>query len=53
VASQIVSWLEILDYVGRRREMEEWSSVHIGSPVWQKDTAGQVTMSYVFQAFIS
>jgi hypothetical protein len=34
-ASQIISWLEISDYIGRRREMEEWNSIPIVS-LWDR-----------------
>jgi hypothetical protein len=40
VTSQVIDWPEILDYVGSRREMEEWTSVLIGSPVGQNETSG-------------
>jgi hypothetical protein len=35
VASQVIGWLEISDYIGSSREMEEWASVPIGLP-WDK-----------------
>jgi hypothetical protein len=35
VASRVISLLEILEYVGSRREMEEWTSVSIGLP-WNR-----------------
>jgi hypothetical protein len=35
VASQVIGWLEILYYIGNRKEIEEWTSVPIGSP-WDR-----------------
>jgi hypothetical protein len=35
IASQIISWLEILDYIGSMREMEESTSFPIGLP-WDR-----------------
>jgi D-alanyl-D-alanine dipeptidase len=35
MASIVIGWPEISGYVGSRREMEEWTSVPIGSP-WDR-----------------
>jgi hypothetical protein len=35
MASQVIGWLEILDYVGKRREMEECNSLSTGL-LWER-----------------
>jgi hypothetical protein len=35
VASKVIGWPEISDYIGSRREIEEWAPVLIGLP-WDR-----------------
>jgi hypothetical protein len=43
VASRVIGWPETSDYIGSRREIKEWISVSIGSPLDRMKLLGSHT----------